>query len=128
LSLSLLEGLHRRLPFRQSKFAKASNKAVARIKQVVRRAAKDQAAREKNLPPETVHKAVKDAVAHFDDVDYFERASDVVKKVCVAVPEIAESVGIDDLAKHIKALRGSPWVMVPSGRAVIRRGGSRWRS
>ena len=28
----------------------------------------------------------------------------------------------------IWVLPGSPWVMAPSGRAVIRRGGSRWRS
>jgi hypothetical protein len=102
---SLLEGLHRRLPFAQSKFSTAANKAVDRIKQAARREAKDQASREKNLPPDEVHKAVNDALGHFDDVDYFERASDVVKKVRAVLPEIAESIGTDDLAKHIKDAR-----------------------
>jgi hypothetical protein len=105
VATSLLEGIHRRLPLRQSKFPNASQKAIERTKQAVRRGAKDQAAGEKNLPPGEVHKSVKDAVGHFDDVDYFERARDVVNKVCAVLPEIAESVGKDDLANYIKNAR-----------------------
>ena len=32
------------------------------------------------------------AVSHIDDVDYLQRATDVVTKVCSVIPEIAESV------------------------------------
>ena len=32
------------------------------------------------------------AVSHFDDVDYVQRVTDVVTKVCAVIPEIAESV------------------------------------
>jgi site-specific DNA-methyltransferase (adenine-specific) len=35
---------------------------------------------------------------------------------------------LSNQSKYFLALLGSPWVMAPSGRAVIRRGGSRWRS
>jgi hypothetical protein len=112
---SLVEGLHRRLAktFRQSKFPNASNKAVERIKQAARRAAKDQAAGEKNLPPQKVRDAVKDAVGHFDDVDFLERAADVVRKVCAVIPEIAESIDIDDLATHIKDARNEMAHQIP---------------
>jgi hypothetical protein len=102
---SVLEGLHRRLPFAQSKFPAASNSAVDRIRQAARRAARARAADQENLPPDEVHKAVNDALGHFDDVDYVERASDVVKTVRAVLPEIAEPISADDLAKYIKDAR-----------------------
>jgi len=89
---SLLEGLHRRLPFEQSKFPDASPSALDRIKQAARRAGRDKAEAEPGLDPQKVHGAVKNAVSHFGDVDYLQRAADVVNKVCSVVPEIAESV------------------------------------
>jgi hypothetical protein len=102
---SVLEGLHRRLPLAQSKFPTASNSAVDRVRQAARRAAKAKAADQENLPPDEVHKAVNDALGHFDDVDYLKRASDVVTTVRAVLPEIAESISADDLAKHIKDAR-----------------------
>ena len=33
-----------------------------------------------------------------------------------------------DISSDFSVLPGSPWVMAAPGRAVIRRGGSRWRS
>lgn len=90
----LVEGLHRRMPetFEQSKFAGASPSALKRINQAARRAARGTATGVRNLDPQHVHVAVMNAVSHFDDVDYVQRATDVVTKVCAVIPEIAESV------------------------------------
>jgi hypothetical protein len=81
---ALLEGLHRRLPkvFEQSKFPSASGSALDRIKQAARRAAKDKAAGQQNLDPQRVRDAVMKSVSHFEDVEYLQRADDVVTKVC----------------------------------------------
>jgi len=54
VATSLVEGLHRRLPFEQSKFPDASNGAVDRVKQAARRAAKDKAETEQKLDPQQV--------------------------------------------------------------------------
>ena len=48
---SVLEGLHRRLPFTQSKFSTASNNAVERIRRAARRAAKAKAAERREPSP-----------------------------------------------------------------------------
>jgi hypothetical protein len=91
---SLVEGLHRRMPetFEQSKFAGASPSALKRIKEAARRAARVTATGRRKLDPQQVHVAVMNAVSRFDDVDYVQRATDVVTKVCAVIPEIAESV------------------------------------
>jgi hypothetical protein len=90
----LVEGLHRRMPktFEQSKFARASPSRLKRIKEAARRAASGGATGGRNLDPQQVHVALMNAVSHFDDVDYVQRATDVVAKVCAVIPEIAESV------------------------------------
>ncbi len=102
---ALLEGLHRRMTktFAQSKFPAASGSALDRIQQAARRAAKEKAAGEQNLDPEQVRNAVKDAVGHFDDVDYLQRADDVVTMVCTVLPEINESVA--ELPKRLRDAR-----------------------
>lgn len=104
---TLLEGLHRRLhdTFNQSKFKDASAKALERIKKDVRDAAKARAADEQNLDPAKVRKAVMDAVSHFEDVDYLERADAVVRRVSAVVPEITESIAIEDLSEQLKNAR-----------------------
>ncbi len=90
----LVEGLHRRMPetFEQSKFARASPGVLKQIKEAARNAARVTAASGRNVDPEQVDVAVTKAVSHIDDVDYLQRASDVVTKVCAVIPEIAESV------------------------------------
>lgn len=101
----LVEGLHRRMPktFEQSKFAGASPSALKRIKEAARRAARYPATGKRNLDPQQVHVAVMNAVSHFDDVDYVQRATDVVTKVCAVIPEIAESVA--DLPERLTKAR-----------------------
>lgn len=89
---SLIEGLHRRLPFQQSKFPEASGGALDRIKQAARRAANDKAQNEKDVDPQQVRDAVMNAVSHFEDVGYSRRAADVIAQVSSAVPEIVEYV------------------------------------
>jgi len=90
----LLDGLHRRMPktFEQSKFAGASPSALKRIKEAAWRSAAGTATNRRTLDPQQVHIAVMSAVSHFEDVDYLQRATDVVTKVCAVLPEIAESV------------------------------------
>ena len=97
----LVEGLHRRMPktFEQSKFARASPSVLKRIKEASRRAARVTATNRRNLDPQQVDVAVMDSVSHFDDVDYVQRATDLVTTVCAAIPEIAESVA--DLPEHL---------------------------
>jgi hypothetical protein len=97
----LVEGLHRRMPktFEQSKFARASPSVLKRIKEASRRAATVTATSRRNLDPQQVQVAVMDSVSHFDDVDYVQRATDLVTTVCAVIPEIAESVA--DLPEHL---------------------------
>jgi ApeA N-terminal domain 1 len=106
---ALVEGLHRRLDeaFEQSKFPDASRSALDKIRQAARRTAQDKAADllNPNLDPDQVHTAVMDAVSRFDDVDYLQRATDVVAKVCGVLPEIAESVAMDRLPVLLKDAR-----------------------
>jgi hypothetical protein len=102
---SLVEGLHRRMPktFEQSKFAGASPSALKRIKEAARRAARYPATGRRDLDPQQVDVAVMNAVSHFDDVDYVQRATDVVTKICAVIPEIAESVA--DLPERLTKAR-----------------------
>jgi hypothetical protein len=92
VATSLVEGLHRRLPYQQKKFPNASNSAIDNIKQAARRAAAEKAASTDNLDPEVVKAAVREAVAHIGEVDYASRVDDVIDQVRNVIPEIAESV------------------------------------
>ena len=102
---SLVEGLHRRMPttFEQSKFARASPSVLKRIKEAARRAARATATGRRNLDPAQVDVEVTNAVSRFDEVDYRQRASDVVAKVCAVIPEIAESLA--DLPECLTKVR-----------------------
>lgn len=106
---ALLEGLHRRLhrTFQQSKFPNASNNALDSIKKAARAAAKAKAAarNDPNLDPEQVHGAVMESVSQFATVEYVDRATDVITRVSAALPELIESVSINDLAVHLKNSR-----------------------
>jgi hypothetical protein len=109
LVTTLLEGLHRRLhkTFKQSKFPGASASALDSVKQAARRAAKAKAAdrNDPNLDPQQVHTAVMNSISHFDDVEYIDRATDVITRVSPALPELTESLSVADLAEHMKKSR-----------------------
>ena len=109
LVTTLLEGLHRRLhqTFQQSKFPGVSASALDSIKQAARRAAKAKAAdrNDSNLDPQQVHTAVMKSVVHFDDVEYIDRATDVITRVSTVLPELTESLSVADLAEHMKKSR-----------------------
>lgn len=100
---SLVEGLHRRLPYEQSQFPKATGGALARVKKTARNAAAVQAEAEEEMDSDLVHTAVMVAVGHFEDVGYRTRAQDIVDQVTSAVPQLAESV--PDLAGKLMAAR-----------------------
>jgi hypothetical protein len=95
---SLIEGLHRRLPFEQSAFPNVPEDTLATALKSIRRAATDAAeakARElqiDGLDPALVSELVRRAVGHVGEVSYRDRARDVIAKVTDAVPEIDESV------------------------------------
>lgn len=100
---SLVEGLHRRLPYEQSQFPKATGGACGRVKKAARNAAAGRAEAEKEMKPDLVLTAVKDAVSHFEDVGYRTRAQDITDEVTSAVPELTESV--PDLTGKLMAAR-----------------------
>lgn len=100
---SLVEGLHRRLPYEQSQFPAASGSGCGRIKKAAREAAAVRAEDEKGMDPDLVRTAVHNAVCHFEDVGYRTRAQDITGQVTSAVPELAESV--PDLAGKLMAAR-----------------------
>ena len=101
----LVEGLHRRMPqtFEQSKFPRASPGVLNRIKEAARHAAGITATDRRNLDPQQVDVAVTKAVSVIDDVDFLQRATDVVTKVCAVIPEIAE--GVADLPECLTKAR-----------------------
>jgi hypothetical protein len=98
LFTSLVEGLHRRLPFEQSRFLDVSktkrNSALRSIRKAAREAAAEKAEllELEGLTPTAVRRMVQDAVANIGDVSYQERAEAIVSKVLAAVPEIGESI------------------------------------
>jgi hypothetical protein len=109
LVTTLLEGIHRRLPnlFQQSKFAGASGSALDSVKQAARHAARSRAAdrNDANLDPQQVHAAVMKSVSRFEDVEYVDRAIDVITRVSPALPELTESLAVADLAERMKKSR-----------------------
>jgi hypothetical protein len=100
---SLVEGLHRRLPYEQSQFPAASRGACARVKKAARNAAGEQAKTEEGMDPDLVCAAVLNAVIHVEEVGYRTRAQDITDKVTTAVPELTESV--PDLAGKLTGAR-----------------------
>jgi hypothetical protein len=100
---SLVEGLHRRLPFQQSQFPAASRGGCARVKRAARDAAGERAETEEGMDPGLVRTAVMNAVIHIEDVGYRTRAQDITDEVTTAVPELAESV--PDLAGKLTVAR-----------------------
>ncbi|GAA4386014.1 ApeA N-terminal domain 1-containing protein [Tsukamurella soli] len=93
VATSLIEGLHRRFPeYAQSQFPDATGGALDRVKKAASVGAAERAAAEENLEPDAVRAAVRTAVGHFSDVDFRDRARDVVGPVLSAVPQLAESI------------------------------------
>lgn len=103
IGTSLLEGLHRRLPYQQSQFPEASSSAREHVKKAARHAAAERARTVQKMDFDLVHTAVKDAVGHFEDVGYRTRAQDITSHVADAVPELAES--IPDLPEKLTTAR-----------------------
>ena len=104
IGTSLVEGLHRRLPYKQSQFPAAPGGARGRVKKAARNAAVRRAAMEKGLKElDLVRTALMNAVSHFEDVDYRLRAQNITDVVASAVPELVESV--PDLPGKLLAAR-----------------------
>jgi len=95
---SLVEGMHRRLPFEQSAFPNVPGDTLTTALASIRGAAtaaaeaKAQELQIEGLEPALVSTLVERAVGHVGDVSYQDRARAVVAEVAGAVPEIAESV------------------------------------
>lgn len=89
---TLVEGLHRRLPYPELRFPDSSKTALEKVKKAARQAAADRAKDLTGLDRESVHAAVKDAVGHLEEVGYRTRAQDIVSQVINAVPELVESI------------------------------------
>ncbi|MCV7045711.1 hypothetical protein H7J08_13685 [Mycobacterium frederiksbergense] len=105
VATSAVEGLHRRLPYQQAKFPLASKSTIGGIKQAARRAAAEKASTAVGLDSNQVKAAVRNALSHFEEVDYLTRAEDLVDEVCSVIPEITESV--PDLAKLLSRVRNN---------------------
>lgn len=103
VSTSLVEGLHRRLPFQHTKFLGATKRAVRNVRQAAVAAAVAQAAREDNLDPDLVSELMAHAVGHLGDVSFQDRADAIVAEVTAIVPEFTEV--IPDIATRIKKTR-----------------------
>lgn len=95
---SLIEGLHRRLPYQQLRFPNAPRHALKRLGKAAREGAASQAEIE-----HLDRQSAKDAVMFLDEVSFRMRATDIVSEVCAAVPEVAESV--TDLPRFLAGVR-----------------------
>lgn len=87
VATSLLEGLHRRLPYPQSKFPDVPRAELRSI----RRAAAD-AARAQAEVVGVDSELAATSLNFFGEVSFRDRANEVLADVCDAVPEITESV------------------------------------
>ncbi|KUH73191.1 hypothetical protein AU184_04685 [Mycolicibacterium novocastrense] len=95
---SLIEGLHRRLPYQQQRFPEAAKQSLRRIGKAARESAGSQAEAE-NLDR---HSAM-DAVMFLHDVSFRTRAANIVAEVCAVIPEVTESVA--DLPRFLNDVR-----------------------
>ncbi|RIR12616.1 hypothetical protein D2E76_28130 [Mycobacteroides abscessus] len=84
---SLVEGLHRRLPYQQSKFPALPKEARKAILGAAREAARAQA-QVYGIDPS----AVAESVQFLTDVSFRMRATQIVNEVCSVIPELKESV------------------------------------
>lgn len=93
LLTSLVEGVHLRLtpPSQQRWLPDASKAALKRIREAATQAAVEQAHKD-GLDPDVVGTRVWNALGHWVDKSYLERAEEVVAAVCAAVPEIGVSI------------------------------------
>lgn len=103
VSTSLVEGLHRRLPFEQTKFLGATKPAIKRVREAAVAAAVARAAKEDHLDPELVATLMTNAVGFVGDVSFQDRADAVVSEVSAAIPEF--TIVLPDIATHIKKAR-----------------------
>ena len=103
VATTLLEGIHRRLPFEQSKFPSLSKAAKRKVRAVARSAAVEAATSSAGVDVGAVDKAISDCLSHFSSVSYLDRAHDIVAEVGAAVPELTMSV--PDLPKLLKDAR-----------------------
>ncbi|WAJ47960.1 hypothetical protein OK015_28835 (plasmid) [Mycobacterium sp. Aquia_216] len=104
LLTSLVEGIHLRLTpeHEQTWFPDASKAALKRIRRAATQAAVDQA-HTLGLDPDAVGMRVWNALGHWVNKSYLERAEEVVTAACAAVPELGLS--ITRLAKHLRDSR-----------------------
>lgn len=102
---SVVEGIHRRLPYEQSKFPEMTRETRKAILEAARSAAIAEAAT-RGVDAQ----AVTDSLQFLTDVSFRSRAIEIVEQVCSAVPEIAESLvdlprlitkGRNDFAHHL---------------------------
>lgn len=87
VTTSLIEGLHRRLPYQQSKFPGVA-KAVLRAVLDAAREAAGAEAEVRGIDLDTVI----NSLTLFHEVSFQTRAIDIVTEVCAVIPEITESI------------------------------------
>lgn len=102
---SVVEGIHRRLPYEQSKFPGMTRETRKAILEAARAAAIAEAAA-RGVDAQTVT----DSLQFLTDVSFRSRAIEIVEQVCAVVPEINESLvdlpgqitkGRNDFAHHL---------------------------
>lgn len=110
VATTLLEGIHRRLPFVQTRFPRLSNSVKKQIRSAARSAAIGVASNVEGADVKAVDKAVTDCLSHFSATSYLNRANDIVVEVGAAVPELILAVpslpillkeARNDLAHHL---------------------------
>lgn len=107
---SLVEGIHRRLSYQQSKFPGISKKARKAIVEAGRLAGRAEAAAY-DLDPEVVGESLQ----FLTDVSFRMRATEIVNEVCSVIPEITESLA--DLPVQITKARNDFAHHLPRDRA-----------
>ena len=85
---SLVEGLHRRLGYRQLRFPSTPKEDLRRIE----KAARQSAGTEAELLGNIDRRSSENAVVFLREIGFRTRVADVVDEVCAVVPEIVESV------------------------------------
>lgn len=102
---SLVEGIHRRLPYQQSKFPTISKETRKAILDAAKGAATTEA-ETRDFDPA----AVGDSLQFLTDVSFRMRVTEIVDEVCSVIPEIKESIvdlpgkitkGRNDFAHHL---------------------------
>ena len=110
LVTSLIEGLHRRLPYPQSRFQRKDKAALKRVREAAVDAAAAHAKAE-GLDQELLRDLASKAISRLGDVSFRDRAAVVVTEVCGAVPARTEAdrrlgdavMAIHAAAQHVHA-------------------------